>query len=331
MTRQIDVSDQWRKQVDGDWYGYPPAPPLRGVAERLVQYQVGEGAHQAVLAHQWQELLGPTQSEYRGRPPSQCLGTHHVGGLQVDLRLVQHGQGTMNDGLAQVAEQSYLNQSAARQMNIGRRIARGAVVPVNGVRAERLQATAELFSRGQCAVSMFEQLGCAQIGVVEAGDRQACGESHEDDFAVSAKRSLEGLHDLVDDQMRILPGVLDEHREFIAAESGDGVTATHAAEQSLRGLHQQRVTGGLAQVVVDQLEVVDIHGQDCDRTLVTVIELDRVIKPVAEQSPVGQVSQRVAQRTVGHAVRQPPVFGDHQKLAGQHGDDQPGHYGERGV
>ena len=93
---------------------------------------------------------------------------------------------------------------------------------------------------------MFEQLGCAQIGIIEAGDREACGESHEDDFAVSAERSLEGLHDLVDDQMRVLPGVLDEHREFVAAESRDGVTATHAAEQSLRRLHQQRVTGGLA-------------------------------------------------------------------------------------
>src|ERR1700733_2377407 len=107
MTRQIDVSDQWRKEVDGDWYGYPPAPPLRGVAERPVQYRVGEGAHQAVLAHQGQELLGQHHSEDRVRPPSQRLGTHHVGGLQVDLWLVQDGQGAMNDGLAQIAEQSY--------------------------------------------------------------------------------------------------------------------------------------------------------------------------------------------------------------------------------
>ncbi len=134
----------------------------------------------------------------------------------------------------------------------------------------------------------------AQVGVVDAGDREAGGGSHEDDFAVSAERSLEGLHDLVDDQMRVLPGVLDEHRELITAESRDGVTATHAAEQSLRGLHQQRVTGGVAQVVVDQFEVVDIHRQDRDRTLVAVIERDRVIKPIMEQDPVGQVGQRVA-------------------------------------
>src|SRR6202035_4482239 len=97
------VSDQWRKQVDGDWYGYPPAPPLRGVAERLVQYQVGEGAHQAVLTHQRQKLVRQYHSEYRVRPPSQRLRTHHMCGLQIDLRLVQHGQGAMTDGLAQVA------------------------------------------------------------------------------------------------------------------------------------------------------------------------------------------------------------------------------------
>src|ERR1700734_2898614 len=100
MTRQIDVSDQWRKQVDGDWYGYPPAPPLRGVAERLVQYQVGEGAHQAVLAHQWQELVGQHHSEYRVRPPSQGLSTDYARGSKVDLRLVLHGQGPMGDRLA---------------------------------------------------------------------------------------------------------------------------------------------------------------------------------------------------------------------------------------
>ena len=97
---QVDISDQWREQVDGDRHIDPPAPPLRGVAERLVQYQVGEGAHQAVLAHQWQELVGQHQSEYRVRPPSQGLSTDHTRGSKVDLRLVQHGQGTMANGLA---------------------------------------------------------------------------------------------------------------------------------------------------------------------------------------------------------------------------------------
>src|SRR5580693_5814675 len=128
MAGQIDVSDQWGKQVDGDWYGYPPPPPLSGVAECLIQYQVGEGAHQAVLAHQGQKLLGPNQSEYRVRPPGQRLGTHHAGGLQIDLRLVQHSQGTMADGPAQIAEQSHLDHSAMRRHNIGQPDAGTAVV-----------------------------------------------------------------------------------------------------------------------------------------------------------------------------------------------------------
>ncbi len=131
--------------------------------------------------------------------------------------------------------------------------------------------------------------------------------------------------------MRVLPGVFDEHCEFVAAESRDGVTAAHAAEQSLRGLHQQRVAGGLPQVVVDQCEVIDIHGQDRDRTLIAMEELDRMLEPVEEQNPVSQMGQRVAQCPVRHAMQQPPVLGDHQELAGQHRDNQPRHYDERGV
>ena len=88
--------------------------------------------------------------------------------------------------------------------------------------------------------------------------------------------------------------ILEEHGELITAESRHRVTASHAAQQSLRGLHQQRVTGGVAQVVVDHFEVVDIHRQDRQRTLVAMIKRDRVIKPITEQDPVGQVGQRVA-------------------------------------
>ena len=203
----------------------------------------------------------------------------------------------MADGLAEIAEQSHLDQSTTRRRNIGQREAGAAVVRAMHVGTESLQAAAEPFGRIHRHVSMFDQLGCPQIGVLAAGNRQACARPHEDDFAVSAERSLEGLHDLVDDQMRVLPGVLDEHRELITAESRHGVTASHAAEQSLRDLHQQRVTGGLAQVVVDQLEVVDIHGQDRDRTLVAMEELDRMLEPVVEQNPVRQKGQGVAQCT----------------------------------
>ena len=65
--------------------------------------------------------------------------------------------------------------------------------------------------------------------------------------------------------MRVLPGIFDEHGEFVTADPGDGVTGSHAAHQSLSGLHQQRVADGMAQVVVDELEVVEVHRQHRDR------------------------------------------------------------------
>ena len=59
--------------------------------------------------------------------------------------------------------------------------------------------------------------------------------------------------------MGVLPGVFDEHAEFVTAEPGDGVAGACTAQQSLPGLDQQRVAGGMAQVVVDEFEVVKIH------------------------------------------------------------------------
>src|ERR1700743_733797 len=155
MARQIDVSDKWGKQVDGDRYVYPPPPPLSSLAERLIQDDIGEGAHQAVLAHQRQKLVRQHHSEYRMLPPGQCLRPHHVCGLQVDLRLVQHGQRTVTDGLAQVAQQPHLNQSAPRQLNIGCGESQ-CVVPEMSLVAEGLQTTAEAFCRSPCTVSQVE-------------------------------------------------------------------------------------------------------------------------------------------------------------------------------
>ncbi len=162
------------------------------------------------------------------------------------------------------------------------------------VGAERLQATTEPFGRVHRRISMFEQRRGAQVSVIEGGNRQAGTRPHEDHLAVRAERSLKCLHDLVDDQMGVLPGIFDQHSEFVATEPGNRVAGSHTTHQPLGGLHQQGVTGGMTQVVVDEFEVVEVHRQDGDRTLVAMIKLHHVIEPVAEQHPVGQVGQGVA-------------------------------------
>ncbi len=275
---------------------------MRGVAERLVEDQIGERAHQAVLAHQWQELMRLNHAEDRMRPADQRLGAHDSVGLQVDLRLIQHGQGAMGDCLAQIAEQSHLDQSTARRLHIGGGERRGAVVGHVHVGAERLQATAEPFRRIHRRISLFEQRRSGQISVLESGDRQSGTGPHEDHLVVCAERSLERLHDLVDDQMGVLPGIFDQHCEFVTTDPGNGVTGSHATHQPLGGLHQEGIAGRMAQVVVDELEVVEVHRQDGDRTLIAMIKLHHMIETVVEQHAVGQIRQRVAQCPVGRAM-----------------------------
>ena len=102
--------------------------------------------------------------------------------------------------------------------------------------------------------------------------------------------------------MGVFPGIFDQHCKLVTTDPGDGVAGSHAAHQPLGGLHQQGVTGRMAQVVVDELEVVEVHRQDGDRTPVAVIKLHHVIEAVVEQHAVCQVGQRVAQCPIGRAV-----------------------------
>ncbi len=61
-----------------------------------------------------------------------------------------------------------------------------------------------------------------------------------------------------------LPGILfngcpgQQYREFIPAQPGCHVAATHQAAQSLAQCAQQEITGVVAVAVVDRLEVVQI-------------------------------------------------------------------------
>ena len=86
-----------------------------------------------------------------------------------------------------------------------------------------------------------------------------------DPATVQVERGTQGVGDAGGRCQRVGP-VLQEHRELVATESGDGVPAAHRPSQAFRRAHQEGVAGGVAQRVVDNLEVVEVEEQDRDGT-----------------------------------------------------------------
>jgi hypothetical protein len=93
------------------------------------------------------------------------------------------------------------------------------------------------------------------------------------------------------------PRALDHHDELVAADAPQQVLRAQDRAQPLRHLAQQRVTGGVAEAVVDDLEAVEVAEQHADGALRVVLEHAR--QPLAGEEAVGRTGQAVVQRLVG--------------------------------
>ena len=83
-------------------------------------------------------------------------------------------------------------------------------------------------------------------------------------MAVQLERPTDLLQDSIGGSLRILgpDDVLDQHREFVAAQPGRRVTCAQRAADALRDCNQELVAHAMAERVVDDLEVVEIDKQD---------------------------------------------------------------------
>ncbi len=132
---------------------------------------------------------------------------------------------------------------------------------------------------------------------------------------------------------RVLAGqVLEQHREFIAAEARDRVAAPRALDQALGARAQHAIAFAVAEAVVDGLEVVEVDEQHRHAAIAALADRERVLDAVAEQRAIREQGQRVVEceapqllldvlavACVAHA-RQPADHGIH----GAHGARMPG-------
>ena len=76
-----------------------------------------------------------------------------------------------------------------------------------------------------------------------------------------------------------------------------------------RTVFEQVVAGGVAEAVVDRLEVVEVDEQHGEAAIVARAARGGVLDPVAEQRLVGQPGERVVERLVRELLLEPAVLG----------------------
>ena len=92
---------------------------------------------------------------------------------------------------------------------------------------------------------------------------------------------------------------LEQHGELVAAEPRSGVGRADRLDEAAADLAQHVVAGGVAEAVVDRLEVVEIEEDHRDRRALPVGARQRVLHAIGEQRPVRQARHGIVERLVG--------------------------------
>jgi hypothetical protein len=175
-------------------------------------------------------------------PARQGLGTDRTARERVHDRLVVHLE-LMT--LERQPQFSFQHRSGAQ------RIAHAGVIKRQIVAAPVLGG---VHRQVRVAQQRFDVLAVLRIKAHPHAGRHAHAlPMDEDRLCHRAYQAVAHEVDLLADVMRH-----QQDQEFIAAQTRHQVAATHRPAQPARHLHQQGVTGGMAQGVVDVLEVIQV-------------------------------------------------------------------------
>ena len=141
-----------------------------------------------------------------------------------------------------------------------------------------------------------------------AGSAGARGDAdarvHEGALPVDLERRAQRLDHAVGHAGRLggVGHVLEQDRELVAAESRGGVAAAQAVVDALGDRHEQVIAGGVAEAVVDRLEVVHVEEEHGDPARLAHPAGKRVLDAIREQRTVGKARERVVEGAVGELI-----------------------------
>ena len=253
-------------------------------AAALAQDPAADRHDQAGLLGQRDELVGADHAALGVVPAQQRLDAADRPVLQADDRLVEELELIGRQRALQVGAQLQALQHALVHLGLEEAVAALAV------------ALGDVHRR----VGVADQL----VGVGHAvlgGDRDAEAAAQRELLVGGGQRRADGLHDALGGVGRLLDAldVLQQDGELIAAEARGGVAGADRQRQALGHLAKHVVARGVAERVVDDLEVVEVDEDDPDAARLAAAARDRVADALDEQRAVGQAGDRVVERLVG--------------------------------
>ncbi len=102
--------------------------------------------------------------------------------------------------------------------------------------------------------------------------------------------------------------VLHQYRELVAAQPDHQVALAHTVAHPGGHGHEQLVAGGMAEAVVDELEVVQVEEQH-DRQPAHLVVGEHLFHALGQETAIGQPGKRVVIGLVAQLLLEPGQLG----------------------
>ena len=239
---------------------------------------VAKCGNQACLLHQRNEGVRSDRLQSRGTQPHQRFGPDHAPVAEIHLRLVEHLELVL---LERSPQAGFHRQSRA-----------GGGGQLLGVEAVCIPALS--FGLVHRRIGTADQrVGTLSVVRIEA-DPDA-GLRIDFVAAGQAEGNSQGVEQFLGDGGRLLWFVetLEQQHELVAAEATERILAPQPRPQSPRHAGKKLVTSGMAETVVDRLEVVQIDEENRHPRAGSLRDLERMLESRVDEQPVGQSRQRI--------------------------------------
>lgn len=99
------------------------------------------------------------------------------------------------------------------------------------------------------------------------------------------------------------PDLGEQDHEFVATLAADGVDVAHAVLNTTRNCLEQAVPHGMAERIIDGLEVVEVEIEQGDQVSVSSGQANGSGEPLRQQGAIGQAGERIMLCLVGHPLQ----------------------------